>query len=276
MSQIESTKRRDYAEGSLNRGEKVFMIERKELTEVLNQLLKSEEFHDYGPNGLQVEGKDKISKIITGTTACQALIDAAIEKKADAILVHHGIFWDGDDYCVTHMKRWRLKALLAHDINLYAYHLPLDAHPTLGNNACLAKELDFEVLAGLDATQPYPIGLVGRLKTPMPLGELKNFVEKKLKREPQVVGDFNQIIKTVAWCTGGAQKWINKAHKKGVDLYLSGEISEPTVHFARENQISFMAAGHHATETWGAKALGEYLAEKFKLDVEFINIDNPA
>ena len=275
MSQIETMKRRDYAWGRRIFPETSKMIKRQALTEYLNDFLLADAFKDYGPNGLQVEGKEEIKTVITGTTACQALIDEAIGKKADAILVHHGLFWQGDNPCVVGMKKKRLKALLDHDISLFAYHLPLDAHPEIGNNAVLGDALGFETVKGLDDGKPYPVGLVGHLPQAVSLQELKDKITKVLAREPQVVGDLTSSIKTVAWCTGAAQKWIDKAAGHGVDAYISGEISEPTFHSAIEEGVAYIGAGHHATEIFGARALGEHLAKKFGLDVEFVNVLNP-
>ncbi len=251
------------------------MITRQALVEYLQNFLQVDAFKDYGPNGLQVEGKANIQTIVTGTTASQALIDAAIAKGADAILVHHGLFWQGDSYSVTGMKKRRLAALLNHDVNLFAYHLPLDAHPEVGNNMVFAQAMGFEVSGGLDHGQPYPLGLVGRLEKAITLKTLQDQMAKALNRQPQVIGEPERLIKTVAWCTGAAQKWIDKAVQHGVDAFISGEISEPTFHTAIEEDIAYIAAGHHATETFGAEALGKHLQTKFDVDVTFVNIVNP-
>lgn len=251
------------------------MIQRQKLAQDLHEYLRVSEFKDYCPNGLQVEGKQEIKRLVTGTTASQALIDEAIERKADAILVHHGLFWSGDAFEVVGMKKHRLKALLAHDINLFAYHLPLDAHPEVGNNVGLAKTMGWQISGGLDATKPYSVGLVGQTQTPQTLDELCQSLAKRLNRIPMVIGDKSKRIQQLAWCTGAAQKMIDRAASKGVDVYISGEISEPTYHSAVEQDIAYIAAGHHATETFGVRLLGQYIADKFGIEVIDIDINNP-
>lgn len=247
-----------------------------ELETYLNQLLKPEKIRDFCPNGLQVQGTEHIKKIVTGVTATQLLIEQAIEKNADALFVHHGFFWKNENPAIKGMKQKRIKALLAHDINLYAYHLPLDIHPSLGNNAQLAQLLDIEVTGGLDINNPTSVAMQGQLKHPMSLPAFSQLLEQKLERKPLVEagGDFD--IKTVAWCTGGGQSFIEQAATQNIDLFITGEVSEQTIHTAREMGIHFIAAGHHATERYGAKAVGEHLASQFGFDVEFIDIDNPA
>ncbi|WAJ69080.1 Nif3-like dinuclear metal center hexameric protein [Catenovulum adriaticum] len=247
-----------------------------ELETYLNQLLKPEKIRDFCPNGLQIQGTEHINKIVTGVTATQLLIDQAIEKKVDALFVHHGFFWKNENPVIKGMKQKRIKALLAHDINLYAYHLPLDIHPSLGNNAQLAKLLDIEVTAGLDINNPTSVAMQGKLHQSMSLSAFSQLLEQKLERKPLVEagGDFE--IKTVAWCTGGGQSFIEQAAAQNIDLFITGEVSEQTIHTAREMGIHFIAAGHHATERYGAKAVGEHLASQFDFDVEFIDIDNPA
>ncbi|MEJ6473533.1 Nif3-like dinuclear metal center hexameric protein [Pseudoalteromonas piscicida] len=250
-------------------------MKRTKLVNQLTELLKPFQINDYCPNGLQVEGKDEIQKIVTGVTASQALIDAAIERGADAILVHHGYFWKGEDQCVTGMKKRRLQALLANDINLLAYHLPLDVHPELGNNAQLGKLLGLEIERPLEPWNKNSVAVKGKLTTPMTAQDFAALIEDKLGRKPllNIAGDH--LIRTIAWCTGGGQSFIDLAASQGIDAYLTGEASEQTIHSSNEQQIHFIAAGHHATERYGAKALGEYLAEQYNLDVEFIDIDNP-
>jgi dinuclear metal center YbgI/SA1388 family protein len=252
-------------------------INNKILLTYLNKLLKPEALQDFCPNGLQVEGKTTIANIVCGVTASQALIEQAVEQKADAIFVHHGYFWKGEDPCVQGMKRRRLAMLLAHDINLYAYHLPLDVHPQLGNNMQLAKELDIEVL-GTIAIPSAPEGIVmhGRFKKGIEPHELSKRLEKSLARVPLLEQVNNKLIHTVAWCTGGGQGYITAAAEQGIDAFITGEVSEQTIHSAREMNIHFYAAGHHATERYGAKAVGEHLAETFDVDVKFIDIANPA
>lgn len=251
-------------------------ISRKELLTHLDQLLKPHLYRDYCPNGLQVEGKDNIQKIITGVTASQALIDQAIAEKADAILVHHGYFWKGENECITGIKKKRLQALLKHDINLFAYHLPLDFHPELGNNAQLAKVLEIEITGLINPSDKKVPGNIGQLKTPMNIDEFSKHISNKLQRDPFVEkGGDNHPINKVAWCTGGADGYLQLAIDQEADVYITGEASEPAVHLAREAGTHFIAAGHHATERYGAKALGEYLEGLFSLDVKFIDINNP-
>ncbi len=252
-------------------------IKREDLMQYLTALLQPAKFKDYCPNGLQVEGTGTISKIITGVTASQDLIDAAIEQKADAILVHHGYFWRGENECITGIKKKRIQALLANNINLIAYHLPLDNHRELGNNVQLAKVLDLTVETTLDPNDPSVPGLIGRLPRPMSADAFSAWLGECLKREPLHLGpDSSDVIETIAWCTGGAQGYMQYAIDAGVDVYLTGEVSEQNQHLAVETGTHFFAAGHHATERYGARALGQHLAKKFELDVNFIDIDNPA
>jgi dinuclear metal center YbgI/SA1388 family protein len=246
-----------------------------DLVSFLDNTLSPEMFRDYCPNGLQIEGRQQVNKIVTGVTASQALIDKAIELNADLILVHHGFFWKGEDSRIQGMKKKRIKALLENDISLLAYHLPLDAHPEFGNNARLAKLLGIEVTGGLEPDNPRSVGNIGTLETAMNAEEFAKLLEAKLARKPLAVAGGDHKIKTVAWCTGGAQGYIDKAFALGADAYLSGEISEPTFHSAVENGIHYFAAGHHATERYGVQALGEELALKFDLQHQYVEIDNP-
>jgi len=243
-----------------------------ELEKIVNQQLNSGAFSDYAPNGLQVEGRTEVKTLITGVTACQALVDEAVARNADAILVHHGYFWKSEPAVITGMKRKRLRALLANDINLYGWHLPLDAHPTLGNNAQLAKLLDIEVKGEVQ-----PLVFWGEMATPLSGEALAQRIEEKLGRTPLHCGDNAPAqIRRVAWCSGGGQGFIDSAAAFGVDAYITGEVSEQTIHSAREQGLHFFAAGHHATERGGIKALGEWLASEHGLDVTFIDIPNPA
>lgn len=251
-------------------------VNRKDLLACTDELLSPEAFSDYCPNGLQVQGVERIEKLITGVTASQDLIDRAIVEGADALLVHHGFFWKGEDPCITGMKQRRIQALLQHNINLIAYHLPLDAHPELGNNAQLAKRLGIITGGGLEPDNPRSVGNVGHLATAMTADDFCRHVAQVLGREPLLVAGGQHPIKTIGWCTGGAQGYIEQAAALGVDAYLSGEISEPTVHCARELNIHYIAAGHHATERYGVQAVGEYLAKRFDLDYQFIDVDSPA
>lgn len=243
---------------------------------LLNQTLSPQLVKDYCPNGLQVEGKKTVKKIVTGVTASQALIEAAIDAKADAILVHHGYFWKGESQPITGMKGKRIRFLIQNDINLYAYHLPLDIHPQLGNNAQLAQLLDIETQGGLEG-HPQSVAMFGAFKTPLSGQELSQKIETALNRKPLHISpdDQDKEIKTVGWCTGGGQDYIELAAQSGLDAFISGEISERTTYIARELGIHYFAAGHHATERYGIKALGEWLTKEHGFDVTFIDIDNP-
>jgi len=245
------------------------------LTQYLNSELNINRFRDYCPNGLQVEGRAEVRKIVTGVTASQALIDAAIAENADAILVHHGYFWKGEQEAIVGMKKRRIQALLKHDISLLGYHLPLDSHPELGNNVQLAKVLGLTITSPIDPNDPRVPGNIGKLPEPMSAHAFAQYISAKLGRAPQHIGDPDDVIETLAWCTGGAQGYMSYAINQGIDAYLTGEINEPSFHNAQETGVHYYAAGHHATERYGAKALGEHLAEKFGLDVVFIDIDNP-
>lgn len=240
-----------------------------------NDLMGPGRFRDYCPNGLQVEGKPTVQRLVTGVTASQDLLDAAVACQADAVLVHHGYFWKGEAEAITGIKRKRLKTLLQHDISLLAYHLPLDAHPTLGNNAQLGALLGLETTGPLELGNPDSIGLVGRLAQPLSAAAFVAHINQVLGREPLLIEGGNHEVRTVGWCTGGAQGYIDKAIAQGLDAFVSGEVSEPTFHAARENGIHYIAAGHHATERYGAKALGEALAAEFGLDHQFVDINNP-
>lgn len=244
----------------------------KELNHYIAQLLLPERFNDYCPNGLQVEGKSEIKRIVTGVTASMALLQAAQAQSADAVLVHHGYFWRGESPVVTGIKKNRLQFLLAHDINLFAYHLPLDAHIELGNNVMLGKLLGFGSVAYLDDKNMMPWV---KLEQNRSLDVFADELSAKLNRQVQYIGDPSKPISTVAWCTGAAQSYMEQAIANGVDVFISGEISEQTVHLARESNTAYISAGHHATERYGIKALGEHLAEKFDLHHQFIDIDNP-
>ena len=249
------------------------MVALTNLLETIDSLLDVSRFKDYAPNGLQLEGKSEVQRIVSGVTASQALIDAAIEAKADAILVHHGWFWRGEDQRIIGMKKRRIKALLDNDISLLGYHLPLDAHPELGNNAQLAKRLGFISEGVMNAEG---VGNYGHLESELSVSELTERMQQQLQRTPTVVSAGDHSIKTIAWCTGGAQSYIQQAIALGVDAFVSGEISEQTTHEARENGVHYFAAGHHATERYGAPALGKYLAKQFNIEHLFIDIDNPA
>ncbi len=244
------------------------------LVEEADAFLNAARISDYCPNGLQVEGRPHVRRIVSGVTASQALIEAAIEAEADVLLVHHGYFWKGENPCVTGMKQRRLKALLAHDISLLAYHLPLDVHPEVGNNVQLARQLGIVVEGPLEPDNPRTVGLVGSLAEAMSAADFARHVQQVLGREPLLV-EGQGLIRRVGWCTGGGQGYIDQAVAAGVDLYLTGEASEQTFHSARENALSFIAAGHHATERYGVQALGDYLARRFALEHLFIDCPNP-
>lgn len=245
------------------------------LVEETDRYLNVAKISDYCPNGLQVEGRPQVRRIISGVTASQALLDAAVEAEADVVLVHHGYFWKNEDPRIVGMKQRRLKTLLNNDISLLAYHLPLDMHGEVGNNVQLARLLGLTVEGPLEPDNPRSVGLVGSLEAPLMPAELMALVREKLGREPLMI-EGRGPIRRVGWCTGGAQGYIDQAIAAGVDAYLTGEISEPTVHSARENGVSFFAAGHHATERYGVQALGEYLARRFAIEHLFIDCPNPA
>lgn len=243
-----------------------------ELESLINGFLNVAAFQDYGPNGLQVEGRSEVRRIVTGVTACQALLDAAVAQQADAVLVHHGYFWRNEPAVVRGMKRQRLKTLLANDLNLYGYHLPLDAHPEVGNNARLAVMLGIRVLGEIESLLPY-----GELPQPCSGDDLRQRLETALERPVLHSGDNAPAqIRRIAWCTGGGQSFIDQAADFGVDAFITGEVSEKTIHTAREMGLHFYAAGHHATERAGIRALGEWLASQHGFDVTFIDIPNPA
>lgn len=243
-----------------------------QLEALINQKLDVSNFHDYAPNGLQVEGRRNVQRVVTGVTASQDLLDAAIAVEADAILVHHGYFWKNEPAVVRGMKRNRLKALLVNDINLYGYHLPLDVHPVLGNNAQLAELFGIAVQGEVMPLVPY-----GELEKPLSGEELRQRIEVILDRKVLHSAQGGpEEIRRIAWCSGGGQGFIQQAADFGVDAFISGEVSEQTIHIAREMGLHFYAAGHHATERYGVKALGEWLESEHGLDVMFIDIDNPA
>ncbi|OYQ78990.1 Nif3-like dinuclear metal center hexameric protein [Wohlfahrtiimonas chitiniclastica] len=247
-----------------------------ELERILDAKLNAKAIKDYAPNGLQIEGRHEVKKIITGVTASMRLIEAAIERKADLILVHHGYFWRGEDMRLIHAKYRRIKALMQHDIGLMGYHLPLDMAPEIGNNARLGQLLNIQAVEGLDPHDSNSLILKGRLATPMTGEAFGQVIEKVLNRTPlHIPSERDQLIETVAWCSGGAQDYIDQAALAGVDAYLTGEASERTTHSAREMDIHFYGAGHHATERYGIEALGKWLAQTHQLDVEFIDCDNP-
>jgi dinuclear metal center YbgI/SA1388 family protein len=249
------------------------MALRTEIESELLSLLEVGRFEDYGPNGLQVEGKPEVHKIVSGVTASRAFIEAAIAAGADALLVHHGLFWRGQDGRLTGWLKARVQRLLAHDVNLFAYHLPLDAHPEFGNNAQFGAKLKLVVDARFGAQD---LGFMGTPAQPLTLAALSALLQHRLSRTPVAVEGDGRPIRRVAWCTGGAQGYFEAAIAAGADAFVTGEISEPQAHLARETGVAFLACGHHASERFGAPALGAHLAQKFGIEHEFIDIDNPA
>jgi dinuclear metal center YbgI/SA1388 family protein len=251
------------------------MIERKKLLAAFDTLLQPERFKDYGPNGLQVEGRRDIKKIVSGVTASLALIEAAVAIQADAIFVHHGLFWRGHDGCVTGWLRQRLAMLLQHDINLFAYHLPLDAHAELGNNAQLGALLGFVAQGRFGEQQ---LGWLGEAAPQVMASpqSLASHVELLLGRQVTLVAAKPGPMRRVAWCTGGAQGYFEEAIDAGADVFITGEISEPQAHYARECGVSFIACGHHASERYGAPAVAAHIAAELGLEHVAIDIDNPA
>lgn len=255
---------------------------RDELSLFLDDHLQVARIKDYCPNGLQVQGKPTIKKLVSGVTASMALIEEAIALKADAIMVHHGWFWKNDDARVVGQLHSRLKLLMDHEINLFAYHLPLDVHPVLGNNAQLAKVMGWKPLKASERTFLGSFSVIDGLiwegrpeASQKTLGQLARSISGRLGRDPLVIGNLNKPIKRIAWCTGGAQGYINQAISMKVDAYISGEVSEQTFHAAQESGVAYIAAGHHATERYGIGALGEFVAQKYKLSHQFVDIPNP-
>jgi dinuclear metal center YbgI/SA1388 family protein len=248
-------------------------VQLKELEIYLNQILDITHFRDYCPNGLQVEGRSEVRRLISGVTASFEFLQAAVEAGADAVIVHHGYFWRGEDPCIVGIKHRRISHLLAHDIGLLAYHLPLDAHPELGNNAQLGHRLGFFETGRFGEQE---IAMQGTLLPEMPrLKDLCMKIERVLSRKPLVIGDDESLIHRVAWCTGAAQDYFEEAVRLGVDAFITGEISERMVHAARESGVAFISAGHHATERYGIQALGEHISSKFGLVHRFIDMDSP-
>lgn len=243
-----------------------------ELEIYLNQLLGVAQVRDYCPNGLQVEGRSEVHKLISGVTASFDLLQAAVAAGADAVLVHHGYFWRGENPCLTGIKRRRIALLIENDISLLAYHLPLDVHPELGNNTQLGRRLGF-IETGRFGEQG--IAVQGTLPQAITLKDLSKNVEHLLSRKALVIGNEAKLVQRIAWCTGAAQDYFDEAIRLGVDAFVTGEISEQTVHAARESGVAFIAAGHHATERYGVQTLGEHVAQKFGIAHQFIDVDNP-
>ncbi len=243
------------------------------LNQYLTEYLQPANFSDYCPNGLQVEGRPEVRKIVTGVTASLELLQRAQAAGADAILVHHGYFWRGESEPITGIKMRRLKFLLANEISLFAYHLPLDAHADIGNNVMLGNALDLEITGWLDSGKNMIAW--SELKQTKLLQTIADECSAKLSREVQLIGNGSKPVRTIAWCTGAAQGYIEQAITANIDVFISGEISEQTVHQVRESDTAYIAAGHHATERYGVQALGEHLAKQFDFQHEFIDIHNP-
>ena len=251
------------------------MAKLQDIIQWCDQTLKSPEFKDYAPNGLQIEGKTEVHKILAAVTASQDAIDAAIRENADLLLVHHGYFWKGEAYPITGMRGKRIKSLIQHDISLLAYHLPLDSHPSLGNNAAIADLLELERIEALDPSERHPIGNIGYLNQPMPVEDFKKFVSEKLKFDVTHLPADKNMIEKVGFCTGGAQDFIVKAAEQGCDAYISGEVSERTFYEAKELDVHYFACGHHATERYGVQRLGQAISEQFDIEYVYFELNNP-
>lgn len=251
------------------------MAHRRDVTRAFDELLQPAIFKDYGPNGLQVEGREDIGLIVSGVTASLALIEAAVARGADAIFVHHGLFWRGHDGRITGWLRRRLGLLMANEINLYAYHLPLDAHPRYGNNARLGEILGFGDCAGFGRFGEQQLGFIAQCPATS-AGEVVDRIGQVLARPVTAVAGDGRPIRNVAWCTGGAQGYFESAIAAGADMFITGEISEPQAHYARETGVAFVACGHHASERYGAPAAAGHVAAQVGARHEFVDIDNPA
>ncbi len=248
-------------------------MDRNQLIGQINTLLDIDRYKDYAPNGLQVEGRDEVHTVVTAVTASQAVIEQAVELGADLLLVHHGYFWKGEDPRVIGPKRRRLQQLLSNEINLAAYHLPLDGHPELGNNAQWGRQLGCRIEGTLERAE---LVCYGTLDEPVTARAFAESISSVLGgRVPMVIEGHGRPIRRVGWCSGGAQGYIEQAAEAGLDAYLSGEISERTYHEARERGISYFACGHHATEKGGVLALGGWIEEQFGLPCRFVDEDNP-
>lgn len=246
-------------------------MRKQDLIESLNTLLHPELFKDYAPNGLQVEGKDEIKRIVTAVSATQNVIDRAVQLQADALLVHHGWFWRGENPAIVATKYKRLKTLMSAEINLIAYHLPLDAHETLGNNAQMAALLNAQDIVLRGEGNFIWSGKIA----PVSVQELAQCLEKALNRKPLVLGDASIKVERLAWCSGSAENFFEAAIAMGAQAYISGEATERTTHLARESEVPFLVCGHHATERLGIRALGDWIEEKHGLECIFVDDDNP-
>ena len=251
------------------------MAQLNDIIQWCDQTLKSKEFKDYAPNGLQIEGKAEVKKILAAVTASQDAIDAAIAEGADLLLVHHGYFWKGEAYPITGMRGKRIKALIQNDISLVGYHLPLDSHPTLGNNAAIADLLELENIEALDPSERHPIGNIGYLKTAMSPEAFKAFASERLKFDAIHLAAIKTSIQKVGFCTGGAQDYIYKAADQNCDAYISGEVSERTYYEAKELDVHYYACGHHATERYGVQRLAKAISEQFDIEYSYFELNNP-
>ena len=246
-----------------------------ELVAYCNHYLAVDEFKDYCPNGLQIEGKQEVQKIVCGVTACEALIERAIELDADALLVHHGFFWKNEKPQLTGIKGRKIKRLMQHDISLLAYHLPLDAHPKVGNNVQLNQFFNTQIKGDFYSYQGKSIALYGDLEQAVTIDQLVKKLANDLQRKPLLLRGDERKIQRIAWCSGGAQGGFDEAIEQGADVYISGEVSESTFHLAQESGVHYLAAGHHATERYGVQALSRHLAEQFLIEYEFVDVINP-
>ncbi len=251
------------------------MVLVRQLVNYCDQLLETDSYRDYCPNGLQVEGCTEVEKIVSGVTASQALIDAAVTQRADLLLVHHGFFWKSEPMVITGIKKNRIKRLLDHDISLLTYHLPLDGHAELGNNAQLAKLWNVKVMQRFGDGPNGGIAMVAEMDEAVAIDSFKQMISQSLGRDVLHLEGGPSRVKRFAWCSGGAQDYLAQAITLDVDLFISGEVSESTYHLAMEEGVHYLAAGHHATERLGVKALGEHLAQHFCVEHQFIDINNP-
>lgn len=251
------------------------MAQLKQIIQWCDQTLNTHEFKDYAPNGLQIEGKSEVQKILCAVTASQEAIDAAIAQNADLLLVHHGYFWKGEPYPITGMRGKRIKSLIQHDISLVGYHLPLDSHPSLGNNAAIAECLALENLQALDPSERHPIGNIGFLKQAMSATEFRDYLTARLGFKTIHLPAEKSQIQKVGFCTGAAQDFIGKAAEQGCDAFISGEVSERTYYEAKELGVHYYACGHHATERYGVQRLAKAISEQFNIEYSYFELNNP-
>lgn len=251
------------------------MANLSEIVRWCDQFLQSQQFKDYCPNGLQIEGKAEVETVVSSVTASLQAIEQALDVKADMLLVHHGYFWKGEPAPLTGIKGRRIKQLMQADISLLAYHLPLDAHPEIGNNACLAQRLGIEITGALNPQDHFPIGNIGRLAQPMTAQQFAQLLTERLGQTPICISTQQRPIQKIGFCTGAAQDFLSQAAMQGCDAYLSGEVSERTFHEAQEYGIHYFAAGHHATERYGVQSLAERLVQQFHLKHRYVELDNP-